>query len=122
MKSIDDEQNTVIHKKMPPQRQESIHTEHDDAQIAPNDSADLEFKISLDCKRFTYLAFFLAVIFPLLVSSFVPTDPDPGAGAGAGAGATCNHCVVKHISVYSLTRIFISLLFLDFLIVFWIDS
>jgi len=66
MKDIDDEQNNVIHKKMPPQRQESIHTEHDDAQIAPNDSADLEFKISLDCKRFTYLAFFLAVIFPLL--------------------------------------------------------
>ena len=88
MKNIDDEQNTVIHKKMPPQRQESIHTEHDDA---PNDSADLEFKISLDCKRFTYLAFFLAVIFPLLVSSFVPTDLDPGDGAGA----TCSHYVVK---------------------------
>lgn len=93
MKNIDDEQNNVIHKKMPPQRQESIHTEHDDAQIAPNDSADLEFKISLDCKRFTYLAFFLAVIFPLLVSSFVAADPDPGAGDDAGA--TCSHYVVK---------------------------
>ena len=76
---------------MPPQRQESIHTEHDDAQIAPNDSADLEFKISLDCKRFTYLAFFLAVIFPLLVSSFFAADP----GAGDDAGATCSHYVVK---------------------------
>ena len=99
MKDIDDEQNNVIHKKMPPQRQESIHTEHDDA----HDSADLEFKISLDCKRFTYLAFFLAVIFPLLVSSFVPTDPDPGDGAGA----TCSHYVVKSTFPFIYSPVFL---------------
>jgi hypothetical protein len=72
MKNVDEEQQIIIHKKMPPnQRRQSTDTEHDHSQIAPNDSADLEFKISLDCKRFTYLALFLTVIFPLLVSSFL---------------------------------------------------
>ena len=105
MKNIDDEQNNVIHKKMPPQRQESIHIEHDDAQIAPNDSADLEFKISLDCKRFTYLAFFLAVIFPLLVSSFVPADPD--SDPGDDADATCSHYVVKSTFPFIRSPVFL---------------
>jgi hypothetical protein len=91
MKKIDDEQHIIIHKKMSPQRRQS--TEHDDAQIAPNDSTDIEFKISLDCKRFTYLAFFLTVIFPLLVSSFVP-------GGGAAAATLCSRYVVTSLRTH----------------------
>lgn len=116
MKKIDDEQHIIIHKKMSPQRRQS--TEHDDAQIAPNDSTDLEFKISLDCKRFTYLAFFLTVIFPLLVSSFVP-------GGGAAAATLCSRYVVTHTfpSIHSpvlLYRFFLDLFLSSFFC--WINQ